>query len=188
MANLQYNNVLAGPRNFIIGSNLTSFFAIGDFMKQNDFYAIAYFKSNGSFVIDANVYSSDGKLIVSVKDMKPEVKGENLQQLNTVDKGDFHSLEIVDCNGTKVLYAETTFLKIPIAVDKFKKGPSIVEINGELYDKSKQLIATGTKKGLIVHRGKCVMGAIKSGALGIVMNCSSDELEFIKKFAKEHLP
>lgn len=188
MANLQFNNVLAGSRNFIIGSNLTGFFAIGDFMKQDDFYAIAYFKSDGSFVIDANIYSSNGKLIASVKDMKPEVKGDNLQQLNTVDKGDFHSLEIIDCTGAKVLYAETTFLKIPIAVDKFKKGPSIVEINGELYDKSKQLIATGTKKGLIVHKGECVMGATKTGMLGIVMNCSADEIEFIKKFAKEHVP
>jgi len=187
MANLQFNNVLAGPRNFIIGSNLTSFFAIGDFMKQDDFYAIAYFKSDGSFVIDANIYSSDGKLIASVKDMKPEVKGENLQQLNAVDKDDFHSLEIIDNNGFKVLYAETSELKIPISVNKIERKP-IVEINGELYDKTKQLIATGTKKGLIVHRGQCVMGATKIGALGIVMNCSSYETEFIRKFAKEHVP
>lgn len=187
MAHLQFNNVLAGPHNFIVGSNLTSFFAIGDFMKQDDFYAIGYFRNDGSFVIDAKLYSSDGSLIASVKDMKVDLKGEMLQQLNTIDKGDFHSVEVIDNNGVKVLYAETSELKIPVAVNRIARKP-IVEIYGELYDKAHQLIATGTKNGLVIHRGKFVIGATKSGSLGIVIGCSQDELNFIRNFAKDHLP
>ena len=70
MAHLKSNTVFPAEHNFFVGGNLFSFFAIGDFMKQDDFYAIGYFKKDGSFVLVAKLYASDGGLIASIKDMK----------------------------------------------------------------------------------------------------------------------
>ncbi len=160
----------------MVGSNVTNFFAVGDFMKQDNFYAIGYFKKNGDFAIDSKLYSSDGKLIALVKDNKVDVKGEELQQLNTIEKDNFHSLEVIDCKGKQVLYIEMT-----------DKKPT-VEITGKLYDKSNKEFATGTKNDLVIHSGKMVLGASKSGSLGIVFNSSKEECDYIRKYAQEHLP
>jgi hypothetical protein len=167
--------MMPSEHSFKVGGNIVNFFAIGDFAKQDDFFAIGYFRTDGSFVIDAKLYSSNGQLIASIKNNEVDIKG-NLQQLNTIEKGDFHSLEVIDAIGTQVLYAEVSDQK------------PIVEINGKLFDKSHQEIAIGTKEGLVVHKGKAVLGATKRGSLGFVMNCSEDELAYIRKFAQEHLP
>lgn len=167
--------MMGGKHNFVVGSNVTNFFAIGDFMTQDDFFAIGHFKSNGDFAIDAKLYSSSGDLIATIKDNQVDIKGEKFQQINTVEKDNFHALEVIDTNGIQVLYVEMT-----------EKKP-IVEITGRLYDKMHREIATGTKNDLIVHNGKMVLGASKSGSMGIVINCSNEECAFLRKYVQSHL-
>lgn len=188
LTQLQFNVMMPSSHNFLVSSNLTNFFAIGDFMNQEDFYAIGWYKKDGSFVIDTKVYTSDGKLLFSLKNMKVTLEGENFQQLNTVDdaKRDFHSVEVIDKSGVKILYTERVKRKIPTTLGRIIET-IVTEIYGDFYSKTSRLVAKGTKNGLILHNVKAVMGATKTGSLGIVIGCSDDERAFIREFVKKHL-
>jgi len=177
MANIKGGAVSASNQNFFIGDNLHNFFAIGDFMKQRDFYAIGYFRNEGGFIINTKLFSSSGKLIAEVKKNVVDVEGDDLGEIKTIDTEDNHLLEINDKTGRTVLHAELT-----------EKMP-IVEIEGELYNKINQLIATANKEeGITIFQGPYVMGATKSGSLGIVVNCSDEEIKFIREFVRNNLP
>lgn len=181
--------MMAGSHNFLVSSNLTNFFAIGDFLNQDDFYAIGWHRKDGSFVIDANVFTSDGKRLFSLKNGKIDFNFENSQQLNTVDdpKRGFHSVEVVDKNGVRILYAQTLKRRIAITSGDTIET-TVAEIHGEFYDKSGNLVAIGTDNGLTLHNVKAVMGATKTGSLGAVNGCSDDEREFIREFVMKNLP
>ena len=189
MTQLRFNTMMPSSHNFLVSSNLTNFFAVGDFMNQNDFYAIGWYRKDGSFVIDTNVFISDGKRLFSLKNGKIDYNFENSQQLNTVDdaKRGFHSVEVVDKNGVQILYAEIAKRKIVTTSGKTIET-TVTEIHGKFYDKSGRLVAVGTENGLTLHNVKAVMGATKTGSLGMVIGCSDEEVKFIREFAMKTLP
>ena len=185
MATLSFNFLYPGKSNFMVSSNLTSFFAIGDFLEKKDFYIIGWHNVDGDFLIDAKILTSDGEPLI----------GLICNQLTNDSKSSFIIETVEDVHGTLESMRVTDKKIVPISAQKNvqqlniqgqKKTVNVTEIHGTFHSISGELTATGTKNGLILHT-KSVIGATKSGALGLVLGCNKDETDYIRKFVKENL-
>ena len=181
MTELRFNQLMAGPYNFAVGSNLTNFFAIGEFMKKDDFYMIGLHERDGRVIINASVYASNGKLLFTLKNSQLDYNYENLFMEKTTD----NSIEVVDKKGIRIFYAETNRRKVRTFAGPIET--SLTELHGKFYSKSAVLVADGSKFGLVLHNVKAVMGATKTGSLGIVIGCDESECDYVRKIAMKYL-
>lgn len=186
MSTLAFNSSFPGKNNFLVGSNLTTFFSIGDFLEKKDFYIIGWHDANGEFFISAKILTSEGKPLIELKNNQLTYNFENSFMLETVEDrhGTLESMKITDKTIIPI-YAQKNFQQLNI--DGQKKTVNVTEIHGRFHNNSGELKATGTKHGLILHNVKSVVGATKSGSLGMVLYCSKDEIEYIRNFVREFL-
>lgn len=182
MATLQYNLMMPSFHNFIVGSNITNFFAIGDFLSKDDFYLIGWHEPNGRIVLSGKIYASNGNLLIEIEDTQLNFNFNDLFQLKTV--GD-NIVEVVDKKGVRIFCAETTQKTLRTAMGQFTGN--ITEIRGRFYNKQGTLMAEGTKISLELLHVKAVIGAAKSGSLGMVLSCSDTETDYVRQLVRKHL-
>ena len=186
MTELKFNILYVGNFNFLVGSNITNFFAIGDFMKKEDFYMIGWHEANGSIVMNAKVFSSDGKPLFELENNHFTYNYNSLFTEETISdrQGVLHSLKVTDRQIIPI-YAQTNHRKV-----KTNRGliaTNVTEINGEFHNKSGELVVTSSKNGMIIHNLKSVFGASKTGGLGMNLGCTEDETNYIQKLVKSNL-
>jgi hypothetical protein len=174
--------MLPSSHNFLVGSNITSFFAIGDFLTKDDFYLIGWHEPNGRIVLSGKIYASNGNLLVEIENTQLTFNFNELFVLKTV--GD-NIVEVVDKKGTRIFYAETGEKTLRAGRGQFRGN--VTEIQGRFYNKQGKLLAEGTKIGLELIGVKAVIGATKAGSLGMVLGCNEKETEFISQVAKKYL-
>jgi hypothetical protein len=174
--------MLPSHHNFLVGSNITSFFAIGDFLTKDDFYLIGWHEPNGRIVLSGKIHASNGNLLIEIQNTRLVFNSNELFELKTV--GD-NMVEVVDKKGIRIFYAETGEKTLRTGRGQFRGN--VTEIQGRFYNKQGKLVAEGTKIGLELLGVKAVIGATKSGSLGMVLGCDKKETGFIRKLAEKHL-
>ena len=186
MSKLAFNKLFSGKHNFLVGSNLTTFFAIGDFMEKEDFYMMGWHNTNGDFVINAKIFTSEGKPLFELENNELTYNYENSFMLETIEdkQGILDSMKITDKKIIPI-YAQKTHQELTI--DGNKSMNNVTEILGRFHNKSGELVAIGSKNGMTLNKIKSVMGATKSGSFGIVMGCSKDEMKFLQNLVKTFL-
>jgi hypothetical protein len=172
---------MSGAHNFIVGSNITNFFAIGDFLSRDDFYLIGWHEPNGRIVLSGKLYASNGNLLVIIENTQLTFNFDNLFLLKTV--GD-NIVEIIDKKGTRIFYAATTQKNLMTRAGVF--SGNITEMEGKFYNKNGLLVAEGTKNDLKLNV-KAIIGGSSSGSLGIVVGCTDDEIKYVKQLVRKHL-
>jgi hypothetical protein len=174
--------MMLGLHNFIVGSNITSLFAVGDFLAKDDFYLIGWHEPDGRIVLSGKIYASNGNPLIEIENTQLSFNFNDLFQLKTV--GD-NTVEVVDKKGVKIFYAETVQKTLRTAIGQF--SGNVTEIQGKFYDKQGTLRAEGTRSSLELRGVKAIIGATKSGSLGMVLGCNQAETKYIRQLAKENL-
>lgn len=182
MTTLQYNVMMPSSHNFIVGSNITNFFAIGDFLAKDDFYLIGWHEPNGRIVFSGKIYASNGNLLVVIENTQLNFNFNDLFQLKTV--GD-NIVEVIDKKGIRIFYAETTQKTLMTGIGAFTGN--VTDIQGRFYDKQGIVAADGTKSDLKLLHVKAIIGADKSGSLGMVLGCSDAETDYIRQLVRKRL-
>jgi hypothetical protein len=166
MAILQYNVMMPSHHNFLVGSNITSFFAIGDFLTKDDFYLVGWHEPNGRIVISGKIYASNGNKLIEVQNTQLVFNFNELFELKTV--GD-DMVEVIDKKGIRIFFAETGEKILRTGRGQFRGN--VTEIQGRFYNKQGRLLAEGTGINLELLGVKAIIGASKSGTLGMVLGC-----------------
>jgi uncharacterized protein YegP (UPF0339 family) len=187
MTELRFNRVFPSRYNFLVGSNLTNFFAIGEFVKKDDFYMVGLHQQDGSILINTNLYASTGKLLFALENGRFNYNWENSFMYKTTEdsKHGIDSVEVTD-NKMVPIYAKRTFR--PVLTGQGPIEISVTEILGKFYNKSAELVAEGSREQLILHKTKSIIGAAKTGSLGFVLGCNDAECSYVRDFVKTHLP
>ena len=174
---------MSGRYNYVVGSNVTNFFAIGDFLKKDDFYLTGYHQPNGKIIVSGKVFSSTGKALCTLEDKElVSLDANNVLVWKTIEDNE---LEIIDKEGVRIFHAKTIYKKVPTAQGFLETN--ITELIGDFYDKKGGLVATGSKDELYLQQVKGIFGATKSGSLGIVIGYSTNETDFIREFVRKNL-
>lgn len=182
---LRFNILLADKYNYLVGSNITNFFALGEFLKKDDFCLIGYHKPSGKIAVSGNIFSSNGNQLCTIDDNfeLTSLNPENLLVWKTLANDE---IELIDNAGMRVLYAKTKYIP-RVQTVRGVIATNVTELIGEFYNKKGKIVAKGTQDRLELFLTKGVFGISMSGSLGLVMNCNRDETTFLRQFAKEHL-
>src|SRR3990170_6883267 len=177
---LSFNVLFADTYNYLVGSNITNFFALGEFLKKDDFYLIGYHKPGGKIAVSGNIFASNGNQLCTI-DGNFELQSLNPENLLVWKTLANDEIELIDNAGMRVLYARTNYHP-KVQTDRGVIATNVTELIGEFYNKKGKLVAKGTQDRLELFLTKGVFGASKSGSLGMVMDCSQDETTFIRQF------
>lgn len=177
--------MFSGRYNYLVASNITNFFAIGEFLKKDDFYLIGYHKPDGKIALLGNIFASNGNQLCTIENnfKLTSLNPEHLFMWRTLEDTE---IELIDKAGMRVLYAKTTYHP-QVQTNRGIIATNVTELTGEFYNKNGELIARGTKNELVLKETKGVFGATKSGSLGMVLACNQNEVDFIRQFVKEQL-
>jgi hypothetical protein len=170
------NVVMPGEyNNYLIGGNLCNAFAVGEIGAVDDFFMVGTEPSDESSypIITGNILDSEGNVLFRLVRNTLHINPGQCSKI----VGDILGYEIHDSAGKMIFRISTKYEYS----ERLKRECFVTTIDGNFYDKAKQLVfsaTSGSDAERIEAVGKCALGF--SGGFGIVQNYSKDEMDIVR--------